>query len=207
MTTRVVVVPPRVCALVAVAAPDTVRDALIARVRPWVVHVHVVLPPDEGGDLRSGLGSAIFGAAAYWCRYDAVLVLDGDQTHLSTETARRVVAAHGRATSPRRPGLTVPVAALPRPRVEYEFAAGKLARIRQAGAGDACRPGGLSDVGMFCLSTAGLSTAWLAYVSGAGTRAAHFLPFLPYLSQEHGWPVTVVPVGSPAGPLAAAGRR
>jgi bifunctional UDP-N-acetylglucosamine pyrophosphorylase/glucosamine-1-phosphate N-acetyltransferase len=75
-------------------------------------------------------------------------------------------------------------------------------RVRASREGDQCRPGGLSDVGVFCLSTAGLLSAWTGYrsdaVPGTATGEVNFLPFLPYLSQGHGWPVTIVPVADPA---------
>nr|BFE80155.1 hypothetical protein GCM10020093_027560 [Planobispora longispora] len=67
--------------------------------------------------------------------------------------------------------------------------------------GDECDPGGLSDVGVFCLSAEGLPRAWTRYLAearlGSVTGEVNFLPFLPYLSREHGWRTTVVPVADP----------
>jgi bifunctional UDP-N-acetylglucosamine pyrophosphorylase/glucosamine-1-phosphate N-acetyltransferase len=87
---------------------------------------------------------------------------------------------------------------MPDPYVEYELGPGGLTRVRQSREGDACTPGGLSDVGVFCLSTDGLAEAWQKYLAvadlGATTGEVNFLPFLPYLSQVEGWSVDVVPV-------------
>jgi bifunctional UDP-N-acetylglucosamine pyrophosphorylase / glucosamine-1-phosphate N-acetyltransferase len=198
----------------------TVWQLLHRRMHPWVAHVHVVVSPAgeapfrrlavgeiQGGgvsvsvqDQPTGMGDAIFGAARHWGNYDAVLVVWGDQANLSPLTVRRTVQHHARAGVP---GLTLPLVPTPDPYVEYEYepASARLRRVRQSREGDECRPGGLSDVGVFCLSTEGLAAAWHRFRAGAEPGAAtsevNFLPFLPYLSQVHGWPVTVVPVTDP----------
>jgi hypothetical protein len=82
--------------------------------------------------------------------------------------------------------------------VQYDFAGRALARVRMSREGDACDPEGLSDVGVFGLSTRGLAAAWWDYVTepevGASTGELNLLPFLPFLSRRRGWPVTVVEV-------------
>ena len=135
----------------------------------------------------TGMGDAIFGAIAHWAAYETILVVWGDQVGLSPATVRDVVAAHPGV------GLTLPLVAMPEPYVEYELAGGEL--VQGCGSpreGDVCRPGGLSDVGVFCLATKGLRPAWERYAAeaaaGAATGEVNFLPFLPRLS-----PVTVLP--------------
>lgn len=199
----------------------TVWHLLHRRLRPWVAHLHVITSPtgetpfrrlaadgiEQGSvsvsvqDEPRGMGDAIFGAARHWQAYDSMLVVWGDQVNVSAATVSRVVAEHLRTTSPARSGLTIPLVPMPDPYVEYELTAAGLVRVRMSREGDRCRPGGLSDVGVFCLSTDGLRPAWASYLATAGRGAAtgevNFLPFLPYLSQALGWPVTVVPVTDP----------
>ncbi|WP_228010349.1 NTP transferase domain-containing protein [Nonomuraea phyllanthi] len=193
----------------------TVWDLLLRRLRPWTEHVHVVVSPDGEGPFRdlaageiaagavsvsvqerpTGMGDAIFGAGAHWAAYGTILVVWGDQANLSPATVREVLAAH-----PGK-GLTLPLVPMADPYVEYELAGGELVRVRQSREGDRCRPGGLSDVGVFCLATEGLREAWQRFAAGAAAGAAtgevNFLPFLPHLSLAEGLPVTVVPVADP----------
>lgn len=206
--------------MVEIAGGVTVWHVLHERLRPYVEHVHVVMSPEGEGPFRelvaeeiasgavsvsvqeepTGMGGAIFGAAAHWEPYDAILVVWGDQANLSAETVRRVAEVHDK-------GLTLPLVPMPDPYVEYELdddgarGGGVLVRVRQSREGDECRPGGLSDVGVFGLRTEGLRDAWTRYLAGAEAGAltgeVNFLPFLPHLSRDLGWPLTVVPVTDP----------
>ncbi|GII77360.1 hypothetical protein Sru01_23420 [Sphaerisporangium rufum] len=200
---------PHVAHVHVVVSPDgeaPFRELAAARIAAGEVSVSVQHRPE-------GMGDAVFGAARFWAAYDAILVVWGDQANLSPETVGRVAAAH------RSPGLTVPLVAMPDPYVEYELdragpAAGpdrspggtgdgetRLVRVRMSREGDPCRPGGLSDVGVFCLATAGLRAAWRLYLAGAApgavTGEVNFLPFLSYLSRVRDWPFRVVPVTDP----------
>lgn len=199
--------------LVELADGVTVWHLLHERLRSRVDHIHVVVSPEgeplfrevAAGEIESGavsvsvqqeptgMGGAIFGAVRHWEAYSTILVVWGDQAGLSARTVGKVLDAHE--------GLTIPLVPMPDPYVEYELASSELVRVRQSREGDVCRPGGLSDVGVFCLSTDGLERAWEAYLAdgsrGALTGEVNFLPFLPYLSQVHGRPVTVVPVTDP----------
>ncbi|MEV4222316.1 NTP transferase domain-containing protein [Nonomuraea sp. NPDC049725] len=201
--------------MIEVADGVTVWHLLHRRLRPSVAHVHVVLSPDGVGPFRelaaaelatgavsvsvqrepTGMGDAIFGAAPHWRGHDAILVVWGDQANLSPVTVRAVAAAHT------GPGVTLPLVAMADPYVEYEFGPAGLTRVLMSREGDRCRPGGLSDIGVFCLATAGLEEAWARYAAGAGRGAAtgevNFLPFLPHLAQDLDWPVRVVPVADP----------
>lgn len=209
--------------LLPIADGVTVWHLLHRRLRRWVDRIHVVLSPAglepfrrvaatgprEAGpqvsvsvqERPTGMGDAVFGAAPHWAGYDAILVVWGDQATLSEHTVAEVIRTHRRGLVPR---ITLPLVALAEPYVEYEYdaEAGVLLRVRQSREGDECRPGGLSDVGVFCLSTDGLVAEWEGYRAKAGRGAAtgevNFLPFLPYLSRERGRPVTVVPVADPA---------
>lgn len=206
--------------LLEVADGQTVWHLLHRRLREPTAHVHVVVSPAGSPPFRRlaaeqlsdgtvsvsvqdaprGMGDAIFGAADHWAAYGSVLVVWGDQVNLSSRTVRRVLRAHDAAGD--QSGLTIPLVRLPEPYVEYELAGPRLVRVRQSREGDECRPGGLSDVGVFCLRTRGLVAAWQDYLAGAETGVTtgevNFLPFLSYLSRQRGWPATVVPVEDPA---------
>jgi len=199
----------------------TVWHQLNRRLRQWVDHVHVVVSPAGEAPFRDlaaddirrgavsvsvqdepmGMGDAIFGARRHWVTYDAIVVVWGDQANLSPKTVREVVGVHRRTTSAGRPGLTIALVPTPDPYVEYELTSAKMLRVRMSREGDECRPGGLSDVGVFCLSVNGLVSIWKRYLTDAGlgvtTGEVNFLPLLPVLSRVPGWHVTVVPVADP----------
>ena len=200
----------------------TVWHQLNRRLRQWVEHVHVVVSPDGEAPFRDlaadeircgavsvsvqdeprGMGDAIFGACRHWITYDAIVVVWGDQANLSATTVREIVCVHRQATAAGRPGLTLPLVPMPDPYVEYELTSAKVLQVRMSREGDECRPGGLSDVGVFCLSTNGLVSIWKRYLIDAGagvtTGEVNFLPLLPVLSRVPGWQVSVVPVVDPA---------
>src|SRR5262249_17987163 len=90
------------------------------------------------------------------------------------------------------PAISLPLCRQPAPYVDYILNdAEKIVRVLQSREGDACRPNGLSDVGVFALSTGGLTAAWEGFLTRAGvgrqTGEVNFLPFLPYLSSLCGW--------------------
>lgn len=205
--------------LVPVDAGVTVWDMLRAQLAPHVDRLHVVVSPAgepafaaavAGGPadppvsvsvqpVPTGMGDAILGCWPHWILDDTVLVVWGDQVHVSGATVAEVLRVHAAGTGPR---CTIPLVRQPEPYVEYRFdAGGRLAEVLQSREGDACAPGGLADVGVFCLSTDGLLPAWRDYVAGrpAGgvTGEVNFLPFLPYLSRTAGWAVRPVEVTDP----------
>lgn len=181
----------RLHAVVSPAAEQAFRRHAASEIRAGEVSVSVQKVP-------TGMGDAIFGSADHWRAYGTILVVWGDQVNLSAATVRRVVAAH-RSTGP---AVTIPLVSMPDPYVEYELDGDSLVRVRQSREGDHCRPGGLSDIGVFCLSTGGLVAAWERYLAGADpgatTGEVNFLPFLPHLSSVEGWPLAVVPVADVA---------
>jgi CTP:molybdopterin cytidylyltransferase MocA len=204
--------------LLEIVGATTVWDLLHSSLSPWVEHIHVVVSPAAEMPFRraaageimrgtvsvgvqdkpTGMGAAVFDAAAFWAAYDSIVVVWGDQVNLSPTTVGKVVRAH---TAGGGRGLTLPLVPMPDPYVEYEFADDVLVRVRMSREGDLCRSGGLSDVGLFCLGTSDLQSAWARYAAGAAPGATtgelNFLPFFPHLSQVDGQPVRVVPVQDP----------
>jgi bifunctional UDP-N-acetylglucosamine pyrophosphorylase/glucosamine-1-phosphate N-acetyltransferase len=148
-----------------------------------------------------GMGDAIFGSADFWREAEDVLVVWGDQFNLSAQTLQDCRVLHA---GQKKPALTLPVVRALRPYVEYVFdPEGRLTEVRQAREGDACAPGGFSDIGVFLLSGgAPLLEQWQAYRAsdprGSATGEINFLPFLVYLSATAGWPVARVDVSDPA---------
>ncbi len=203
--------------LVPIADGKTIWSVLAETLGSFVDRIHVVLSPDglplfEAECARHpvpppvttsvqprpvGMGDAIFGAAPAWRQAETIVVIWGDQVHVSPATLAASIEAHGGAT--RTIGL--PLVALERPYVEYRFgAAGELQTILQTREGDVCAAGGLGDVGTFVLSTHGLEAAWQSYLAtaprGSATDEVNFLPFLVFLSRS-GWAVRRYRVDDP----------
>lgn len=194
----------------------TVWDMLRAQLAPHVDRFHVVLSPPgrpaftaalAGGPAEppvstsvqpvpTGMGDAILGCAEHWAGYDAILVVWGDQVHVSGATVAEVILVHAAGSGPR---ATIPLVRQPEPYVEYRFDAdGRLDAVLQSREGDRCDPGGLADVGVFCLSTDGLLAAWHRHLAdrtiGGVTGEVNLLPFLPFLART-GWTVRAVEIG------------
>ncbi len=201
--------------LVPLVPPLTIWSILRRTLQPFVDHIHVVVSPDgrplfeaelaaEPGRPEvsvsvqpepRGMGDAIFCGLPVWGSAENILIIWGDQVHVSAETLTACRAVH---LSGKGPHCTLPLVALDEPYVEYVFdASGRLDRVLQTREGDLCNPGGLGDVGTFLLSTAGLEKLWREYVSlvpgGAVTGELNFLPFLVFLTRR-GWPVNRVSV-------------
>ncbi|HWO58664.1 MAG TPA: NTP transferase domain-containing protein [Umezawaea sp.] len=209
--------------LVPVTERDTIWSLVSARLQGLVDHIHVIVSPadlelfegvlDEhplGTPVTTGvqaepvgMGDAVFRGHPRWSRADVVLVIWGDQVHVSRETVEAAIQLHRNA--PRR--VVLPLVPLADPYVEYVFTStGRLTAVRQTREGDRCRPGGLGDVGTFVLSTRGLRDEWEGYLAettdrGALTAEVNFLPFLVFLASR-GW--EVLPLGV-ADPLEAMG--
>ena len=186
---------------------DTIWSILHAKLAPLVDHIHLVLsadgakafpplPPQVSTSIQPqplGMGDAIFGAGAVWTKFDAVLIVWGDQLFVSTDTLRRALAA----LSPPAHHAVLPVTRMEQPYVEYLFDGTKLTKVLQSREGDRTSPNGFSDVGTFALGTAGLTELWDRYLAkgqrGSATGEINFLPFLPFLSAQ-GWTMTSVEV-------------
>jgi bifunctional UDP-N-acetylglucosamine pyrophosphorylase/glucosamine-1-phosphate N-acetyltransferase len=77
---------------------QTVWDILHAKLAPRVDHIHLVLSPEGAAvfpalpahvshsiqSAPTGMGDAIFRGHAVWSRYDAILIVWGDQVFVST---------------------------------------------------------------------------------------------------------------------------
>jgi bifunctional UDP-N-acetylglucosamine pyrophosphorylase/glucosamine-1-phosphate N-acetyltransferase len=193
--------------LTPLTARDTIWSILHARLAPLVDHIHLVLSPDSAKQFPAlpantsisiqpepiGMGDAIFRGFDTWSRYDAVLIVWGDQVFVSEKTISRTIAALG----PPQRHAVLPVTRMAIPYVEYVFDGPRLIKVLQTREGDATRAGGFSDVGTFLLATQGLKPAWDSYLNsasrGVGTGEINFLPFLPFLSAQ-GWTVTPLEV-------------
>lgn len=203
--------------LVPLTERETIWSVLKRNLRPHVDHIHVVLSPagassfgqalegDPDASMIStsiqpaptGMGDAIFRGEPTWSSYRNVIVVWGDQVHVSENTIASSLALQ--ADAERR--VMIPLVALREPYVEYRFdAAGRLDKILQTREGDVCQPGGLGDVGTFVLSTGGLAKDWQTFLAqverGALTGEVNFLPFLAFLSRT-GWDVRSLPVADP----------
>jgi bifunctional UDP-N-acetylglucosamine pyrophosphorylase/glucosamine-1-phosphate N-acetyltransferase len=188
---------------------ETIWSILHAKLAPLVDHIHLVLSPDGALAFPSlpqrvstsiqpepiGMGDAIFGARAVWTRFDALLIVWGDQVFVSSDTLRRSLAA---LNLPERQAV-LPVTRMARPYVEYQFEGPRLEKVLQTREGDKTNPNGFSDVGTFLLTTRGLAETWESYLAqaarGGATGEINFLPFLPFLSDQ-GWTVTPLEVAN-----------
>jgi bifunctional UDP-N-acetylglucosamine pyrophosphorylase/glucosamine-1-phosphate N-acetyltransferase len=145
-----------------------------------------------------GMGDAIFGAYSHWADSHTLLVVWGDQIHISNATLHKAIARNRQSAGP---SCTIPVVQLDRPYVQYCFDdQDQLQQIRETREGAVCDERGYSDVGTFALDVAGLDASWRRYseerIFGARTGETNFLPFLPYLARN-GWQVRHVPVSDP----------
>jgi bifunctional UDP-N-acetylglucosamine pyrophosphorylase / glucosamine-1-phosphate N-acetyltransferase len=193
--------------LTPLTAQETIWSILYAKLSPLVDHIHLVLSPQGAVAFPSlpanvstsiqptatGMGDAIFCGYGVWSRYDAVLIVWGDQVFISADTLRRAIAA---LPAPERHAI-LPVTRMAVPYVEYVFDGPRLTGVLQSREGDATTPNGFSDVGTFLLGTQGLKPAWNDYLAaaarGGSTGEINFLPFLPFLSAR-GWAVTPLTV-------------
>jgi len=193
--------------LTRLSARDTIWSILHAKLAPLVDHIHLVLSPDGAKHCPAlpanvsasvqpepiGMGDAIFRGLDIWSKYDAVLIVWGDQVFVSTDTLTRAITALG---MPQK-HIVLPVTRMAVPYVEYVFEDQRLTKVLQTREGDITTPNGFSDVGTFLLGTEYLKPAWDDYLAGAqrgsGTGEINFLPFLPFLA-AHGWTVTPLEV-------------
>ena len=198
--------------LLPITSCDTIWSILHAKLSPLVDHIHLILSPEGAAAFPPlpakastsiqpaplGMGDAIFRGYDVWSRYDAVLVVWGDQVFVSCDTLSRAIAA---LTQPGRRAV-LPVTRMAVPYVEYVFDGPRLAKVLQTREGDATGAGGFSDVGVFLLTAKGLKEAWDDFLKrdgkkGENTGEINFLPFLPFLAQA-GWTITPLEVADAA---------
>ena len=185
--------------LAPVDGDHTIWSILAEKLKPFADRIQVVLSPSGKewfGDVDAdvalqdvplGMGDAVFRGAAAW-QADRILVVWGDQVNLSSETFERTLRVH---TAAKQPSFVLPRVWNTSPYVQYDFdEQGGLTGVRQTREGDLTDEAGWSDVGLFCLSTAGLESLWGEYLAtaarGRATSEINFLPFLPFLSSR-GW--------------------
>lgn len=212
--------------LASITPHETIWSLLRRRLVGLVDHIHVVLAPHDRDAFQqvlddeskgreahqphheprvsigiqekpTGMGDAIFCGYPVWSQAKVVIVVWGDQVHVSHGTFRAGLQWHQHA--PKR--IVLPLVPLPQPYVEYVFDPdGQLTTVRQTREGDTCQPGGLGDVGTFILSTDGLGEEWTRYRAaccrGDETGEINFLPFLVHLA-SHQWQVVSLPITDP----------
>ena len=188
---------------------ETIWSILAAKLKPYADRIQVVLSPEGRNwfqnidadiaiqDQPLGMGDAVFRGAATW-NADRILVVWGDQVNLSRETFERTLRLHAEIP---QPTLVIPRVWNQAPYVQYTFnAQGQLTAVRQTREGDVTDPAGWSDVGLFCLTTAGLEPLWREYLAtaacGSTTGEINFLPFLPWLASS-GWTTATFDVTDP----------
>lgn len=138
----------------------------------------------------TGMAPAIAAAKPSWAQSDAILVVWGDQVHVSPKTLERCLLLHEKRSGPR---VTFPVVELKAPYVQYVFRDNdQLEAVRETREGHKVDPVGLSDVGTFLLENVDLGSILEEYIRQAPqsqvTGEVNFLPFLPWLTQR-GWSV------------------
>jgi bifunctional UDP-N-acetylglucosamine pyrophosphorylase/glucosamine-1-phosphate N-acetyltransferase len=188
--------------LTPLTSTQTIWSILQAKLSPLVDHIHLILSPDGAAVFPAlppnasfsiqpepvGMGDAIFRGHDVWSAYDAVLIVWGDQVFVSTDTLTHTIAT----LCPSAKYGVLPMTRMAEPYVEYVWKDNRLAAVRQSREGDACTPNGLSDVGTFLFTTAGLRPVWDAYLAGAPrggqTGEVNFLPYLPFLATK-GWTI------------------
>jgi bifunctional UDP-N-acetylglucosamine pyrophosphorylase/glucosamine-1-phosphate N-acetyltransferase len=204
--------------LVPVTGQATVWNLISRRLEGLVDHIHLVVAP---GDLELfeselsehplatpvtvgvqpepvGMGDAVFRGYPTWSQADVVVVVWGDQVHVSRATLEAGIELHRKA----RRRIVLPLVPLADPYVEYVFdETERLMAVRQSREGDRCARGGLGDVGTFILSTQGLRDEWARYLDestnrGTMTAEVNFLPFLVFLAGR-GWEVQRLGVADP----------
>ncbi len=196
--------------LLPITEKETIWSILHAKLSPLVDHVHLILSPDGAAAFPPlqasasysiqpsplGMGDAIFRGHEVWSRYDAVLIVWGDQVFVSQDTLSRAIAA----LKDGGVNAVLPVTRMAIPYVEYVFEGSRLAKVLLTREGDVTTPNGFSDVGTFLLATQGLKTMWDEFLGstrgglkGNKTGEINFLPFLPYLAAQ-GWDFTPLEV-------------
>ena len=188
----------------------TIWDILYEKIRPHVDQINLVLNSEVENDFNDfvvrdatftsnqdipvGMGDAIFKGYETWKKFDYVLIVWGDQVHVSNNTISDVLK---KTSSKKDNHLILPISVQDDPYVEYIFNSSRteLKNIKQSREGDKCSPGGFSDIGVFCLSTKNIKHYWDEYLNcfekGTSTGEINFLPFLILLS-ENNWEMDTV---------------
>ena len=190
-------------------------DVILEEIAPLVDRTAMVVAPgfeefldgplvSEGEEVElcvqarpTGMCDALTTTTHLWESADRLLVVWGDQVSLSRETLERALARHAF----REDCAVIPTAEVDDPYVQYDFRDDQLWAVRQSREGDACDPRGLTDVGVFVLSTSGLAQAIDSFAKATPrsevTGELNLLPLFPFL-HEAGWSVESSDVSDPA---------
>ena len=188
-----------------IAGDTTIWDILYKKLYNKVDAINIILNPayantygdifiNKGSNIYLnfqekpiGMGDAIFSGYKIWENYENIIIIWGDQLHVSNSTLENVMRIQNKMNGP---NITLPLTRLKYPYVEYEFdkEGKKLVHIYQSREGDKCTPNGLSDIGVFCLKTNKLRKHWQMYLEfsnvGELSKEINFLPFLVFLSKK-----------------------
>jgi CTP:molybdopterin cytidylyltransferase MocA len=172
---------------------------LLTLYRPWVQGVVVVAHPSaraaiqhllDGQNLRfavvdqaepTGMLDAVSlgcAAAARWSP-DRVWITWCDQVAVHPDTVARLASREGQAA------VALPLVTRDSPYIHFERDSdGRIVAVRQRREGHEMPARGVSDMGLFSLSTHAATTDLPAFAAGAtadaGTGERNFLPFIPY---------------------------
>lgn len=175
--------------IIAPGALSLVREALAEDLACGFVSLSIQTQP-------LGMGDAIFCGYPIWSKANRILVVWGDQAFVTQETFSAALDAH----AGKEKTVSLPLARIPEPYVEYCFDNAKLIAVKQSRENELCQPNGLADVGTFVLSVNDLLNQWQTYqqqaLCGRKTQEINFLPFLPYLSGQ-GWTIQKINVLNP----------
>lgn len=183
----------------------TVWAILKSKLMECVDHIHVVISPEYIETFEQivrvdperarisisvqatprGMGDAVLGCADVWRSFKSMLVIWGDQVHVSSDTLQRSLALH-QSRNETCGHCTFPVVEMRHPYVQYVFSPNNtLMNIRESREGDKTDEVGLTDCGVFVLETHNLTSAWSEYLQivrpGLATGELNFLPFFTYL--------------------------
>lgn len=200
--------------LVPVSGERRVIDVILGELAPLVDQIAVIVSPDfedfieeplvSGETLPrlcvqqspTGMCDALRCSDDMWADVDRILVVWGDQVNLSNQTLSRALAQHAF----RDQCAVIPTALIDDPYVQYDFDQSRLVAVRQSRDGDQCDKQGLTDVGVFVISTPGLHDLIGAFAEStprsAATGELNLLPLFPFL-QNHGWSVESSLVADP----------
>lgn len=138
----------------------------------------------------TGMAPAIAAGSCNWKEAKTILVIWGDQVHVSQNTLERLLRRHSERTGPR---VNLPLVELQTPYVQYLFdERHELSEVRETREGHQVDPVGFSDVGTFLLENHDLTNLLAEYIQLAPrsvvTGEINFLPFLVWLAKR-GWSV------------------
>lgn len=190
----------------------TTLDLLRTHLEPRVDTLHLIVAPEHHTyftatsseqihiqNRPTGMGDAVFVAASGWKTADHIIVVWGDQALLSAHTIDRAIKVHTQTKSTHI--LTIPLARVHNPYVEYRLSDGGLLRsVLESREEDVCASEGWSDAGIFVLSTNDLIATWKTFkrhtTLSKVTAERGFIPIFPHLVRL-GWTFNTFEIDDP----------